>query len=222
MMHMVKKLVPAPFLRTICTKLEYGLALRSLSSAPWAPVIAMDPTEPFEKPQGDTTVDDLFQWRARHIWLGGDDTPPAPPNKPQLARSLELRLLRSLEMGLSEAHIAILLLLCPRVNTLEIVAPPLVETSLIARLLDTTLSKDCQTTTPPEHVSDLAQEESDHVISRKFDAPWPVPSLQKAAVLQDLVSCTIHGSGAPPSGLNDHTIYGIQHLGRPDRDHSRN
>jgi hypothetical protein len=51
-MHMVKKLVPAPFLRTICTKPEYGLALRSLSIAPWAPVDAMDTTEPFEETAG--------------------------------------------------------------------------------------------------------------------------------------------------------------------------
>jgi hypothetical protein len=94
-----------------------------------------------------------------------------------------------------------LLLLCPRVKTLEIVAPPLVETSLIARLLDTTLYKDYQTKTPPEHVSNLEQEESDHAIARMFDAPWPISSLQKAAVLEDLVSCTIHGPGAPPSGL---------------------
>ena len=69
------------FLQTICTKPERGLALRSLMIREWAPVYAMDPTELFEQLQGDPTLVDLFQWRAKTFWLGEDQISSASPNE---------------------------------------------------------------------------------------------------------------------------------------------
>lgn len=198
-LELAQGLDPARFLQTVCTKPEHGLALRSLLIADWAPIGAMDPTELFETLQGDATLVDLFQWRAKTFWLGEDQMSSVQPNDAD--GDLPSMLLRSLEMGLPEAHMAMLLLLSPKLKTLGITTPPHFETSLIARLLDTAISKDYQMMTPPDPVHDPEQEESDYAIAQMFGASWPAPALQKANLFRDLVECSIHGLGTCPSGL---------------------
>ena len=67
------KLEPSPFLRTICLKPEYGLALRSLSIDLGTPIGAMQASELFELLQGDATLAALFQWKVRSFWFGPDE-----------------------------------------------------------------------------------------------------------------------------------------------------
>lgn len=198
---MFLKLDPAMLLQTICTKPQYGLALRSLSVAPWASVEAMDANELLESLQGDATLVALFQWRARGFWLGEDERFSSSSDRPGPDDSLSAALLRLLEMGLPEAHIAMLFLLCPKIKELSIDTPPQFATSVIGRLLDTTLSEGYQTETPPGPVHDPEQEESDYAIAQMFDISSNVPTLQKPLMLQDLVKCRISGSGTMPSGL---------------------
>jgi hypothetical protein len=69
---------PARFLQTICTKPEYGLALRSLQITEWVPVDAIHPTDIFENLQSDATLVALFQWRAKSFWLGEDQMSSMP------------------------------------------------------------------------------------------------------------------------------------------------
>lgn len=64
------KLEPSPFLRTICLKPEYGLALRSLSIDLGTPIGAMQASELFELLQGDATLAALIQWKVRSFWFG--------------------------------------------------------------------------------------------------------------------------------------------------------
>ena len=198
---LAKPLEPAQFLQTICTKLDYGLALRSLSIAEWAPIGAMDPIELFEMLQSDATLVDLFQWRAKTFWLGDDQISVMPPGEEHFEGGLSSVLLRSLEMGLPEAHAVVLLLLCPRLKTLEIVTPSHFETSMIARLLDKVLSENYKEMALPETVHDFEQEESDYAIAQMFGAPWPAPALQKPNMFQDLVTLAIRGTGRCPSGF---------------------
>lgn len=55
--------------------------------------------------------------------------------------------------------------------------------------------------TPPERIHDPEEEESEYAIVHTHGASPPTPTLQKPAMLQDLVSCTITALGACPSGL---------------------
>ena len=111
-------------------------------------------------------------------------------------------LLRSLEMGLPEAHMAMLLLLSPKLKTLDIRAPRQFETSIIARLLDTTLSKSYQMMITTEAIPDPEQEESNYAVAQMFGASWPAPAPQKPDMFHDLVQCAINVSGGRyPSGL---------------------
>jgi hypothetical protein len=199
--HLAQGLDPARFLQTICTKPERGLALRSLMIGGWRPVGTMDPTELFEQLQGDATLVDLFQWRAKTFWLGEDQISPVSPNELHTDDSLQSTLFRSLKMGLPEAHMAMLLLLSPKLKTLEITTTSHFETSPIAKLLDIAVSKDYQMTTPPDSVHDPEQEESDYAIAQMFGASWPAPALQKVHMFRDLAECTIRGQGIHPSGL---------------------
>jgi hypothetical protein len=96
---------------------------------------------------------------------------------------------------------AVLLLLCPRIEELNITTPSHFATSMIARLLDTVLSESYQMGTPPSLVCDPEQDESDHAVAQMFGVPSYTPSLQKSSMLQDLVRCSISGPGAMPSGL---------------------
>jgi len=198
-MGTVRRPDPARFLQTICTKPEHEMALRSLQIAECAPIDAMDPLELFEDLQSDATLVDLFQWRARSFWPGEDQISPTPPGELRFDGSLKSALLRSLEMGRPEAHMAMLMLLSPNLRTLDIRAPPHFETSIIARLLDTALSKGYQAMQPPSSIHDPEQEESDYAVAHVFGASWPAPPLQKPNMLQDLVKCAI--SGSSPSGL---------------------
>lgn len=132
-MQLAQGLDPVRFLQTICTKPERGLALRSLTIARWAPVDAMDPTELFEQLQSDATLVDLFQWRAKAFWLGEDQMSSVSPNALHTDDSLPSALLRLLEMGLPEARMVMLLLLSPKLKTVEITIPSHFEISSTLR-----------------------------------------------------------------------------------------
>lgn len=197
-----EKLDPTLFLQTICTKPEYGSALRSLTIGPWAPVEAMDATELFESLQGDATLTALFQWRARSFWLGEDGTSSTSSGAPRSDDSLPSALSRSLEMGLADAHMAMLLLLCPRIKELDITVPPHFTTSMIARVLDTTLSRDYQKKTLPELLYDPEQEEADYAVAQMFEiSSQATLNWQKPSMLQDLVRCSLTGAETLPFGF---------------------
>jgi hypothetical protein len=190
------------FLRTVCTNPEYGLAVRSLSIESWKSVEAMHPRELLKLLQGDATLAALFQWKIGGFWLDGDDAFSEMSGDPTTpSDSLSAALLRSLEMGLPQAHMAVLLLLCPRIEELNITTPSHFATSMIARLLDTVLSESYQMGIPPSLVYDPEQDESDHAVAQMFGVLSYAPSLQRSSMLQDLVRCSISGQGAMPSGL---------------------
>lgn len=200
-MDLAQKLDTARFLQTICTKPGHGLALRSLSIAKWEPLDAMDPTELFERLHGDATLVDFFQRRAKFFWLGEDQMSSLPPAEMHHDGSLSSEILRSLGLGLPEAHMAMLLLLSPKLKTLYISSPSQFESSIIARLMDLAVSEDYRMMQIPERPYEPEQEESDYAIAQMFGASWPGPTMQKASTFQDLVKCAILGSGRCPSGL---------------------
>jgi hypothetical protein len=129
------------FLRTVCTNPEFGLAVRSLSTESWKSVEAMHPRELLKLLQGDATLAALFRWKTRGFWLDGGDAFSEMSGDPSPSDSLSAALCRSLEMGLPQAHMAVLLLLCPRIEELNITTPSHFATSMIARLLGTVLSE---------------------------------------------------------------------------------
>jgi hypothetical protein len=200
-MRRTERLNSSMFLKTVCTNPEYGLAVRSLSIESWKSVEAMHPRELLKLLQGDATLAALFRWKTRGFWLDGDDAFSEMSGDPAPSDSLSAALLRSLEMGLPQAHMALLLLLCPRIQELNITTPAHFATSMIARLLDTVLSESYQMGTPPSLVYDPEQDVSDHDVAQMFGVPWYTPSSQKSSMLQDLVRCNISGPGAMPSGL---------------------
>jgi hypothetical protein len=200
-MRRTERLDSSLFLKTICTNPEYGLAVRSLSIESWESVEAMHPRELLKLLQGDATLAALFQWKTRGFWLDGEDAFSEMSGDPSPSDSLSAALCRSLEMGLPQAHMAVLLLLCPRIEELNITTPSHFATSMIARLLDTVLSESYRKGTPPSLVYDPEQDHFDHAVAQMFGIPSYAPSLQKSSMLQDLVRCTIRGSGAMPSGL---------------------
>lgn len=199
-----ERLDPAQFLQTLCTKPEYGLALRSLSITPWVPIGAMDPTILFEALQGDATLVDLFQWRARSFWLGDEDESSASSGEPSSNEALLLDLQRYLTMGLSEAHMAMLLLLCPAIQALDVRPPLGTENSLISRLLKIIFSymnsEAYQIATLPEPINDFEQEECDYAVARMFGATWSPQKMQKLPVFRNLEKLVLRGSAIPGSG----------------------
>ena len=196
-----ERLEPAQLLRTICSRPEYGQALRSLSITTWAYANPWDDDEPFGSMQSDTTLLELLQSRAKSCWIGDNDTSQVSTSRSLPDGSLISELLYSIEMDSLEAHIAMLLLLCPKLKTLELRTPSHFEDSMVARLLDATLSRGYQTAKLPQPIQGSGRQVSDRHISQAYGAPRPTSALQKSAMLQDLVSCTIQGAGAPPSGL---------------------
>jgi hypothetical protein len=161
----------------------------------------MDPIDIFENLQSDATLVALFQWRAKSFWLGEDQMSSMLAGELRAYGRLTSELLRMLEMGLPEAHMAMLLLLSPKLQTLDIRTSAHFETSLIARLLDNAFSKDYQSMKPPVPIHNPEQEESDYAVAQMFGASWPAPALQKPSMFQDLVRCAICGAGRYPSGL---------------------
>jgi hypothetical protein len=153
-MRRTERLNSSLFLRTICTNPECGLAVRSLSIESWDSVEEMHPRELLKLLQGDATLAALFQWKTRGFWLDGDDAFSEMSGDPTPDDTLSAALLRSLEMGLPQAHMAVLLLLCSRIEELNITTPSHFATSMIFRLLDTVLSESYKTGTPPSLVYD--------------------------------------------------------------------
>lgn len=196
------KLDPVQFLQTICTRPEYGLALRSLSMNTWESFETMDPSQVFDLLQGDATLAALFDWRVRGFWFGEDHTTgdniSVSSDKQSSDPSLLSAILHTLKMGLPEAHMVMLLLLCPKIKEWNIWSPPHSDFSLVIRLLEVTLSKGYQTAKPPDPVYDFDQDESDYALARMFETSWRVPELQKSAMLQDLKRCALRGEGMPP------------------------
>ena len=147
-----ERLEPAQLLRTICSRPEYGQALRSLSITTWAYANPWDDDEPFGSMQSDTTLLELLQSRAKSCWIGDNDNSPVWTSRSLPDGSLISELLYSIEMDSLEAHIAMLLLLCPKLKTLELRTPSHFEDSMVARLLDATLSRGYQTAKLPQPI----------------------------------------------------------------------
>lgn len=170
-----------------------------MSMYTWDNVEAMDPSQVLDMLQGDATLAALFDWRVRGFWFGegdasGDET-SALSDKPSSDPNLLSAILRSLDMGLAEAHMVMMLLLCPKIKELNIWNPPQYKVSLVVRLLELTLSKEYRTATPPDPVYDFEQDESDFALAQMFGAPWRRPELQKSAMLETLEKCALHGTG---------------------------
>lgn len=193
---------PVQFLQTICTKPEYGLALRSLSVFPWGSIEMMDPEEVLDLLESDGTLAALFNWRTRGFWLGGGEESGneslVSSARPSSNSNLLPEILRSLEMGLTEAHMVLLLLLCPKIKELHIYNTAQAENPLLIRLLEITLSNDYKTAKPPDLVNDFEQDEADYALAQMFDIPWRRPALKKSAMLQDLERFTLGGDCAHP------------------------
>lgn len=192
-----RQLPSATLLRTICLKPEYGFALRSLSIGDWDPIEAMDAMDLFNLLQGDATIVALFQWRARAFWFGDElenetlSIPEELHDEDPIQRSLH----RSLNMGLLDGHMALLLLMCPNIRHLDISPPLDFATSTFANLLRIVLSKDFKSKPLPDPIPDFEEEESDYIVAQMFGAPWPNQKLQKPLVLQQLRSLTIRSPG---------------------------
>lgn len=210
------------FLRTVCMKPEYGLALRSLHSAGWTATGAMNPDELLEMLQNDATLTALFQWRARGFWLGEEEDyeeNPAPSG------ALKLFLLRSLNLGTQDGHMVLLLLLCPNVKVVDL-APPLdFGDCVVTRFFVTMLSHDFSSRQLPALSvlnGDFEQEESDFILAQMFGAQWPSQALQKPRVFQHLQTLSIRYPGLPDMGpaffmkqmvlpsLNELNFYGLR------------
>ncbi|KAM0715166.1 hypothetical protein Q7P37_009631 [Cladosporium fusiforme] len=196
---------PSSLLRTICLKPEYGSALRSLSIEEWAPIEAMDAMDLFNILQGDATIVALFQWRAKGFWLGdepeSDDDTLSFPGQSENFESLQRSLHRSLNMGLVDGHMTMLLLMCPNIRDLDISPPVDFATSNIAQLLRLVLSKDFISKPLPDPIPDFEEEESDYIVAQMFGARWPDQKLQKPLVLQQLRTLTIRSPGVTSRDL---------------------
>lgn len=193
------------FLRTICIKPNYGLALRTLLAEPWGSLQTMDQTEVFDLLQGDVTVVALFQWRARGFWFGEDEGHIAPPgdgddndadqegeDDDDFSDFLTVRsLCKSLSLGLADAHVAMILLMCPNIRELDIRSTLGLDATTILKLLNTVLSREFQEKSLPHSLPDPEQEESDYLLANMFGAAWPEQKLQKPLILQHLQKLTI-------------------------------
>jgi hypothetical protein len=108
------RLEPSLFLRTICLKPEYGMALRTLSIDLCTPIGAMHASELFGLLQGDATLAALFQWKVRSFWYGDgddgdhDDSISTSTNETPAESDVLTSLLRALNMQLPEAQMAVL------------------------------------------------------------------------------------------------------------------
>lgn len=189
---------PSNFLRTICLKPEYGLALRSLSIGDWNPIEAMDAMDLFELLQGDATVVALFQWRAKGFWFGDDLLMGENISLDTMDTAIGT-LCRTLNMGLLDGHMSLLLLMCPNIRELDISPPLDFGTSTFAKLLNIATSPAFQNKSLPNPLPDPEEEESDYIVSQMFAASWPERNLQKPRVLQHLRSLKIRSPG--PTGL---------------------
>lgn len=172
------------FLRTICLKPYYGLALRSMTICGWTPVEALDGLELFELLQGDATVSALFQWRARGFWLEAEGDP-----------ELVERLHRTLSLGLEDGLLTMLLLMCPNIKELDLTPSLDFGQSTFAALLGIACDKKSLANPLPEPDHDFEQEEADYVIAQMFGTPWPEQKLSRPLVLQRLESLTIRSPG---------------------------
>lgn len=188
---------PSTLLRTICLKPEYGLALRSLSIGDWDPIEAMDAMDLFNLLQGDATIVALFHWRAKAFWFGDESESEVTsfPEELNDMDPIQRSLHRSLNMGLMDGHMALLLLMCPNIRELDISPPLDFGSSTFAKLLRTVLSQEFKSKALPDPIPDFEEEESDYIVAQMFGAKWPDQKLQKPAVLQQLRSLTIRSPG---------------------------
>ena len=219
------KLEPSLFLRTICLKPEYGLALRSLSIDLGTALEAMDASEVFELLQGDATLAALFQWKVRSFWFGDfedededdsastnsnelpaededqDDSASTDSNELPAEDDIASLLIRSLNMQLPEAQMAVLLLLCPRMKELHIRPGLSRESTITAKVLRSMLkaavSADYRAANLPRIPRDFEQEESDYIVTQMFGSPWPDQRMQKLPTLQHLVKLSTYGNMMP-------------------------
>jgi hypothetical protein len=205
------RLEPSLFLRTICLKPEYGLALRSLSIDLCTPIGAMHASELFDLLQGDATLAALFQWKIRSFWYGDDDDNDEDDDSVSMGSNgapakndVLTSLLRALNMQLPEAQMAVLLLLCPRIKDLCIRPGLLRGSSVAAKLLkvilEAAISKDYQVNDLPQPEFDFEQEESDYIMAQMFGSPWPEQRMQKLPTLQHLQQLSLYSSIMPGSG----------------------
>ena len=208
------RLEPSLFLRTICLKPEYGLALRSLSVDLGIPVGAMRASELSEMLQGDATLAALFQWKVRSFWYGDndhdeddeedDDSVSMGNNEASAKNDVLTSLLRALNLQLPEAQMAVLLLLCPRLKSLHIRPGPSRGSSVAAKLLkailEAAISEDYQVADPPQPMYDFEQEESDYIMAQMFGSPWPEQRMQKLPTLQHLEQLSLYSSIMPGPG----------------------
>jgi hypothetical protein len=199
------------FLRTICLKPEYGLALRSLSIDLCIPIGAMHASELFELLQGDATLAALFQWKVRSFWFGGfeepdhNDSASTNSSDAPAEESISSSLLRFLNMQLPEAQMAVLLLMCPKVKELHI-RPGLprgstVIAGVLKSIMGAARDEEYQETDLSRMPTDFEQEESDYIMAQMFGSPWPEQRMQKLPTLQYLDKLSIYGSILPGRGV---------------------
>lgn len=198
------------FLRTVCLKPAYGLALRSLSIDLCTPIGAMPASELFELLQGDATLAALFQWKARSFCFEGleedhDDSASASSSGMLADEDTSSSLLRALNMQLPEAQMALLLLLCPKIKELHI-RPGLsrgstVTAKVLGSMLEAAVNEEYQEADLSPIPADFEQEESDYVMAQMFGSPWPEQRIQKLPTLQYLEKLSVYGSILPRRGV---------------------
>lgn len=199
------------FLRTICLKPEYGLALRSLSIDLCTPIGAMHASELFELLQGDATLAALFQWKVRSFWFGAyeeedqHDSDSTSSNDVSAEENTSSSLLRFLNMQLPEAQMAVLLLLCPKIKELHI-RPDLprgstVTARVLKSIMDAARDEEYQEADLSRMPADIEQEESDYIMAQMFGSPWPEQRMQKLPTLQHLEKLSMYGSIMPGRGV---------------------
>lgn len=201
--------VTSQYLRTICLEPKYGLALRKLKINEWRASEMMDGDDLWQLLyQSEATLAALLRWRARAFWLGKDEDKSSQPRETRVSNdrsdgeSLAASLQHLLGMGLPEAQMALLLLLCPHITSLTISTPDLWGSSILFDVMNLLLLEDHQAKALPNPTLNPDQEESDYIVAQITGTPWPRQSLQKASILQDLTELAISGSEFPSPGLD--------------------
>lgn len=200
----VDKLPQHLFLRTICLKPEYALAARSLAIVSSSKYRGVEDSESFDLLPGDTLAA-LFRWKAKQIWYGEYDhydklaSAYYMHNEIPTFDSISSSLLQSMETP--EAQMALLLLLCPNLKELEILAPSLrgnyILDKLLKAILEAALSENYQTAEIPLPTYDLEQDESDYIMTQTLGTPRS----RKLPTLQNLEKLALSSSSMPASGM---------------------
>ena len=172
----------AYFLRTLCLKPEYGKILRSFSirDLELDGGLTMDTLYHYaDLLTGDAITMATFQWRARNFWLEGYEG----------GLIFQDRLVRSLLIGLDDAIMCMVLLMCPNITELDISMPYSYQSpSLVADLFAIIVSP--QTEQPPSG-SVFEPASSRYVASQLFGTSWPDAQWQQPAVLEFLSEFTL-------------------------------